>query len=208
MATGGIILFISASSNAAIISTDWQVSGDNLITQDTNSGLEWLDLTVTSGQAYLDSAQLSVGGDYEGWRYATVAEVTGFLDAFGGDSTHYNGWSTENEGLFDVVSQYWGDLYCSMTSGCDTGDGHSLAFTSEFSSNSNPITLYISESTGISNADQDLVMFHNAWGSSNAAGVIGSALVREVSPVPVPAAVWLFGSGLIGLAGMARRKKA
>lgn len=33
------------------------------------------------------------------------------------------------------------------------------------------------------------------------------ALVRtHVSPVPVPAAVWLFGSGLIGLVGMARRK--
>jgi hypothetical protein len=29
-----------------------------------------------------------------------------------------------------------------------------------------------------------------------------------VNPVPVPAAVWLFGSGLIGLAGVARRKKA
>lgn len=28
-----------------------------------------------------------------------------------------------------------------------------------------------------------------------------------VSAVPVPAAVWLFGSGLIGLAGIARRKK-
>ena len=28
------------------------------------------------------------------------------------------------------------------------------------------------------------------------------------SPVPVPAAVWLFGSGLIGLIGIARRKKA
>ena len=28
------------------------------------------------------------------------------------------------------------------------------------------------------------------------------------SSIPVPAAVWLFGSGLIGLAGMARRKKS
>jgi hypothetical protein len=28
------------------------------------------------------------------------------------------------------------------------------------------------------------------------------------SPVPVPAAVWLFGSGLIGLVGMSSRKKA
>ena len=30
----------------------------------------------------------------------------------------------------------------------------------------------------------------------------------DVSAVPVPAAVWLFGSGLIGLLGVARRKKA
>ena len=29
-----------------------------------------------------------------------------------------------------------------------------------------------------------------------------------VPQVPVPAAVWLFGSGLLGLIGMARRKKA
>ena len=29
-----------------------------------------------------------------------------------------------------------------------------------------------------------------------------------VSAVPVPAAVWLFGSGLVGLIGLARRKKA
>ena len=30
----------------------------------------------------------------------------------------------------------------------------------------------------------------------------------EVQPIPVPAAVWLFGSGLIGLVGLARRRKA
>ena len=29
----------------------------------------------------------------------------------------------------------------------------------------------------------------------------------ELHSVPVPAAVWLFGSGLIGLAGFAKRKK-
>jgi hypothetical protein len=29
-----------------------------------------------------------------------------------------------------------------------------------------------------------------------------------VSAIPVPAAVWLFGSGLIGLVGVARRRKA
>jgi hypothetical protein len=28
----------------------------------------------------------------------------------------------------------------------------------------------------------------------------------QLQPVPVPAAVYLFGTGLVGLAGMARRK--
>jgi hypothetical protein len=30
----------------------------------------------------------------------------------------------------------------------------------------------------------------------------------SLNPIPLPAAVWLFGSGLIGLVGVARRKKA
>ncbi len=40
---------------------------------------------------------------------------------------------------------------------------------------------------------------------------INQALIVDnlnFSPVPVPAAAWLFGSGLIGLIGIARRKKA
>ena len=36
---------------------------------------------------------------------------------------------------------------------------------------------------------------------------ITDKLERELNPVPVPAAVWLFGSGLLGLVGIARRKK-
>lgn len=34
-----------------------------------------------------------------------------------------------------------------------------------------------------------------------------SMTVTSISTIPVPAAVWLFGSGLIGLIGVARRKK-
>lgn len=33
------------------------------------------------------------------------------------------------------------------------------------------------------------------------------AFMTNVSPVPLPAALWLFGSGLIGLVAIARRKK-
>lgn len=41
-------------------------------------------------------------------------------------------------------------------------------------------------------------------GTANIAGS-GDCSMTAVSAVPVPAAVWLFGSGLIGLVGMARR---
>lgn len=36
--------------------------------------------------------------------------------------------------------------------------------------------------------------------------VMGSTLGVDLQPVPVPAAVWLFGSGLVGLAAIARRR--
>lgn len=40
------------------------------------------------------------------------------------------------------------------------------------------------------------------------ASLLGSAIDVSVQAVPVPAAVWLFGSALVGLVGSARRKQA
>ena len=44
--------------------------------------------------------------------------------------------------------------------------------------------------------------------SFNNNGTFLTVDVQVIPAVPVPAAVWLFGSGLIGLVGIARRKKA
>lgn len=41
--------------------------------------------------------------------------------------------------------------------------------------------------------------------STRDSGITGSMLVRS-AVVPVPASMWLFGSGLVGLFGVARRK--
>ena len=39
-------------------------------------------------------------------------------------------------------------------------------------------------------------------------GIMEYTYAIEVSPVPLPAAIWMFGTGLIGLIGIARRKKS
>jgi len=43
-------------------------------------------------------------------------------------------------------------------------------------------------------------------------GALGSAIdeieIMNLSPVPVPAAIWLFGTGIIGLIGFSKRRKA
>ncbi len=36
---------------------------------------------------------------------------------------------------------------------------------------------------------------------------ITGTLVQDTTPTPIPAAAWLFGSGLLGLVGLRRRQK-
>jgi len=49
----------------------------------------------------------------------------------------------------------------------------------------------------------------NPWASGGALidPILANSSLTVLQSVPVPAAVWLFGSGLIGLIGVARRKK-
>ncbi len=68
------------------------------------------------------------------------------------------------------------------------------------------------EAYGVVRADNGSIAVAAFCDSESSSGVCAtgaygpSVTVSTVSAVPVPAAVWLFGSGLIGLAGIARRK--
>ncbi len=49
---------------------------------------------------------------------------------------------------------------------------------------------------------------HSGFNVDTIYGTAGGDFAQYTSAVPVPAAVWLFGSGLLGLVGIARRKKS
>ena len=57
-----------------------------------------------------------------------------------------------------------------------------------------------------SSPDTYLIVFDGIDPGQNR--ISGSTLAVDLAPIPLPASVWLLGSGLIGLAGMARRKKS
>jgi hypothetical protein len=69
---------------ASILSVGDPVFGPDSITRDTESGLEWLDLTLTTNRSYNDllgidgSNEFLPGGDFSGFCYATREELIAF----------------------------------------------------------------------------------------------------------------------------------
>ena len=61
-------------------------------------------------------------------------------------------------------------------------------------------------SSSLNLSESALWTFADIFGSPYGDQVVFESAMVNVSAVPVPAAVWLFGSGLIGLAGLARRR--
>ncbi|MDX1410273.1 MAG: hypothetical protein R3330_19115, partial [Saprospiraceae bacterium] len=61
---------------AALSAQNDPVFGNNSITTDSETGLDWLDLGLSTGKtvAYV-SSQFGTGGAYDGFRHATRAEV-------------------------------------------------------------------------------------------------------------------------------------
>ena len=63
-------------ANADLVEEDLFTVGDGLITYDTDTGLYWLDLTLTTNLSYNDVLnEISQGGALEGFWYATTADI-------------------------------------------------------------------------------------------------------------------------------------
>jgi acetyltransferase-like isoleucine patch superfamily enzyme len=78
-------------------SRDWNSIGDGLITRDTDTGLDWLDVSYTDNRSYNDvfSAINTPGNELYGWRYATLEEVEALWINAGIDTSE-NDWTSIN----------------------------------------------------------------------------------------------------------------
>ena len=77
---GIVILSTTINASAALISQDDSTFGSGAFTKDTNTGLQWLDLSLTLNESmnYIKSNS-GAGGSYSGLRYATQDEVIQFF---------------------------------------------------------------------------------------------------------------------------------
>jgi hypothetical protein len=70
----GTIALASMASQAELMETDWKNIGDGNATLDTETGLEWLDLTETTPM-YYDLVVEQLDTTFSGWRLPTETEI-------------------------------------------------------------------------------------------------------------------------------------
>lgn len=193
IALAATTLVLSTSVNAVLI------DNGSYTTDDENS-LDWLDITETAGYSYeYVSSQLVIGGQFEGWTYASIAQTEELFDSAGGVGPYDPGYFDRNRLSADLLLDLWGTTV--------TGSYEQVWFLmSDIPSSGTHAQGIISIADWQTN-DTYLTTDYGWQSDTYASPSLGHALVR-VSAVPIPAAVWLFGSGLLGLVGVARRKKA
>lgn len=214
-------LVLSTSVNAALISSNWQTVGDGFITQDTESGLSWLDLSITYSMSYNQvSSQLGIGGEFEGFRYATTEEVLALWNDNLNIDLSASRLSTTEFGPADpelaTATLFFGDTIqdnpyfigyglVGITGTASTNPMGAYHCNGQPSTDCHDaIGSYYDVTSGQS-------WYHTAVNNpehdDSTDPFFGSYLV-QTSVVPIPTAAWLFSSGLISLMVLARRKKA
>jgi hypothetical protein len=103
-AAGMIALAVAATpASAEIVELDWKTPGDKLITKDTASGLEWLDLTVTKGMSFNQVvAATQEGGALRGFRIPNLNDLFGLYGSAVGPVVPYGNGNTP---IFDFTPE-------------------------------------------------------------------------------------------------------
>jgi len=180
-----VLIFIFAQNASATFMDNGSYTTDSI------TGLDWLDLTATLNQSYLDvSAMLGTGGALEGWRYANESDLLQLMSDY-----------CDTPPTLYATDQY----VCSYSSSVDL-----LNLLGVPNPNGNYLTGIIEHPDwGVSLSaifpnfvDQTLAIVTNLgqWYYIDTDYNTGSYLIRETMPVPETATVLLLFIGLIGLA--------
>ncbi len=206
-----VLLFLSMTANAALVSLDWKSVGDGALTYDDNSGLWWLDLTETAGMSYSQvSSELVAGGSLEGWRYATLTEAQNIYAQFGLSPGADTSLPIEDfRAAIATMNSYLGDLLSPFS---DAYSGSWGITGTEWDVSYPDWHIMLEAYTNQSGAGAVLDLGNFAADLDMSWEYAGSFLVRDdnpVSAVPLPAALALFPAGLFvfGWAGAGRGKR-
>ena len=199
-------IFFSFSVQAAPV--DFVDNGNS--TTDGLSGLEWLDVNLTAGRTYFDvSSQLSAGGEFDGWRYATANEFLQMISNWTGLNITAQHQIVFEEGVIDGLITLLGQT----SDGIFAADGpnhfiqgvladtvgdwhHQAAFIYDMDANPN---------------DADYIYGNGGpYSDYGIEGKYGAFLVRDgqLSAVPLPPAIFLFGAAGLGLIILSRKRRS
>jgi len=192
--------------------------GADSVTLDTETGLEWLDITQSTGLSYsIVMDQFASGGVYEGFRYATELDVITFFDHAGVRNSLLG--SIGKEGLPASFESAVED-FMALTGFYNAGppsdrtlvrNNTALYDDGDPADDVSPIGLawvQVSIVTGIPDPALSSGIVQNAIGINGSSPTQGNWLVRDtVSPVPEPSSLVLLVTGAIGLIGYRRRKR-
>jgi len=204
--TIGLILIINLYINTA----NAVIVNNNTYTTDTDSGLDWLDVTTSVNQSYnYVSSRFGLEQEYDGWRYATSNEFNQLINNATG--AKINGFRSIYFTGFEIVPliDLLGSTYDTERAATNLPNDGRFDYTSGFVADIDDFGLHYSaymqhDARSITNFDFALARVLPRNGTFRSYDK-GSYLVRN-SVVPLPATFWLFGSGFLGLIGVFNRK--
>ena len=207
------LLALPAAANANLVDR-------GLVTYDTQSGLEWLDLNQTKGLSFDQvSAQFGSGGLYAGYRYATSLEAQGLLTEFGLPIVPYttyapNTWLPTLASFDALLGLNVGGLGPAYGFEAETGDTVGGAYRQLFYGDGSSMNTAMNADPTDAVAVGDRLVSQTAevtvgYADSYAERNLSHFLVRVADPVtavPEPQVYALMLSGLAALSVLFRRR--